>query len=138
MSIQKEIELLEAICHGVDPRDGTLLETPRDPDLDKARLTYLSKLKRLSRRAAEKSGAQSSTPKPLMHGKAWSHEDDDSLRLAWMSEPDIDAAALGIRFGRVTGAIIARLAHVGIFPDRESAREENQARLQRTQGRATN
>lgn len=27
----KELELIEAICRGIDPRDGSILDTRRDP-----------------------------------------------------------------------------------------------------------
>ena len=33
----KELELIEAICRGIDPSDGSILDTQRDPDLDEVR-----------------------------------------------------------------------------------------------------
>lgn len=125
----KELELLEAICRGVDPRDGTFLETPRDPDLDKVRLNYLAKLRRMVKRFNSSSGVSSSTSRPAMHGKPWTTGDDEALSTAWESDNFATAAFLGERFGRGEGAILARLVHLGLFRDRELAREANSGRV---------
>lgn len=124
----KELELLEAICRGVDPRDGTFLETPRDPDLDKVRLSYLAKLRRIAKRFNSSSAVSAPTLRPAMHGKAWATADDEALKNAWTAEGSATAAALGERFGRGEGAILARLVHLGLFIDREKAHEANAAR----------
>lgn len=123
----RELELLEAICRGVDPRDGTFLETPRDPDLDKVRLNYLAKLRRMAKRFSSTSGAQAAS-RPAMHGKAWASADDEALRSAWTTESSATAAMLGERFGRGEGAILARLVNLGLFEDRERASEANKIR----------
>jgi len=70
----------------------------------------------------------SSKVEAAMHGIAWSRHDDEALKRAWETEQTATAAALGQRFGRSTGAIIARLVHIGLFPDRETARQSDQAR----------
>lgn len=124
----KELELLEAICRGVDPRDGTFLETPRDPDLDKVRLTYLAKLRRMAKRFNSSSDVSATASRPAMHGKAWATADDAALKNAWTAEGSATAAVLGERFGRGEGAILARLVHLGLFEDRERAHEANAAR----------
>ena len=124
----KELELLEAICRGVDPRDGTFLDTPRDPDLDRARLAYLGKLRRFAKRYAAIPAAAEMPVRPLMHGKAWKPEDDEALKKAWDGDSSATAAVLGERFGRGEGAIIARLVRIGLFSDREKAAEANAAR----------
>ena len=123
--MNKELELLEAICRGVDPRDGTFLDTPRDPDLDKARLAYLERLRRMAKRSERKPPAAAHPP---MHGKAWSPEDDSALERAWLADGSTTAEALAARFGRVEGAIIARLVHIGLFSDRDQARAANAER----------
>jgi len=124
----KELELLEAICRGVDPRDGSLLETPRDPDLDKVRLNYLAKLRRISKRFNVSPGAALPPSPPSMHGKPWKTADDEALRTAWESDNSATAAFLGERFGRGEVAILARLVHLGLFSDREQARGANRGR----------
>lgn len=124
----KELELLEAICRGVDPRDGTFLETPRDPNLDKIRLNYLAKLRRISKRFNVPPDAALPTSPPAMHGKPWATADDEALRTTWESDNSATAALLGARFGRGEGAILARLVHLGLFSDREQAREANGGR----------
>ncbi len=63
-----------------------------------------------------------------MHGSAWAKEDDQALHLAWESDATPTASALGERFGRSKGAIIARLVHIGLFADRDAARLADQAR----------
>jgi len=57
----RELDLLEAICRGVDPCDGTTLNTPRNPILDRARLTYLAKLRSAVRRANKHKTSQEAT-----------------------------------------------------------------------------
>lgn len=130
----RELELLEAICRGVDPRDGTFLDTPRDPDLDRARLAYLGKLRRFAKRCAAIPAAADAPGRPLMHGKAWTSEDDAALKKAWEVDGSATAALLGERFGRGEGAIIARLVHLGLFSDREKAAEANAARATHSEG----
>ena len=45
-----ELELIEFIYQGVDPRTGELLNTPRDPVLDKHRAAYLQTLRKFTRK----------------------------------------------------------------------------------------
>lgn len=126
----KELELLEAICRGVDPRDGTFLDTPRDPDLDRVRLSYLSKLRRMHKRFGATGDTHGAVQaKPQMHGKVWTDSDDSALACAWTSDPTVTVETLAGRFGRGEGAIIARLVHVGLCSDRDQAREANNTRI---------
>lgn len=124
----KELELLETICRGVDPRDCTYLDTPRNPDLDKARLAYLAKLRRFAKHCAAAPEVAVTTGRPPMHGKAWTAENDKALQSAWGADDATTAAVLGERFGRGEGAILARLVHLGLFSDRDQARKANARR----------
>lgn len=63
-----------------------------------------------------------------MHGSAWSNTDDQALQRAWESAEMPSAATLADRFGRSKGAIIARLVHVGLYADRDAARQADQER----------
>lgn len=132
----RELELLEAICRGIDPRDGSILDTPRDPDLDKARLSYLEKLKRMKRRVSvvAKARPEMDASKPPMHGKAWSASHDAELLAKWRAAEAPTAEEIGQYLGRGTEAILARLAHLGEYEDRESARTASSARAHRAGG----
>ena len=126
----KELELLEAICRGIDPRDGSVLNTQRDPNLDEARLTYLHELRRFAQRSVKQVRATSDDRQKMPnHGKSWSTENDSALKSAWNADPTVTCSELASRFGRGEGAIVARLAHLGVFPDRLSAREANTLRV---------
>ncbi|MFC3624818.1 hypothetical protein ACFOKJ_01475 [Vogesella amnigena] len=115
-----EFELIDAICHGVNPVTGEVLDTPRDPALDRARLHYLDELMRVQ-------GRRMSGARPPMHGKAWGAEDDSRLRALWGEGRDADTIAAEL--GRGMGAIIARLVHIGACQDRDLARQEHDRRL---------
>lgn len=132
----RELELLEAICRGIDPCDGSVLDTPRDPDLDKARLSYLAKLKRMKKRVsvAANPRPKADSCKPPMHGKAWSASHDAALLAKWRAAEAPTAEEIGKDLGRGTEAILARLAHLGEYEDRESARSASAARTHRAGG----
>lgn len=126
----QELDLFEAICKGIDPRDGTVLDTPRDPDLDKARLSYLGKLRRLAKRLRPVDRAPSGTTAGAdtvypNKGKTWSLDDSKILESRWQKGETLDAISRDL--GRTPGALSARLSSVlGI--DRELIRTQNAAR----------
>lgn len=66
-----------------------------------------------------------------MLGKAWPPDDDNALKERWFSPGAPTAAMLGEAFARSQGAIIARLVHLGVYPDRDSARQANALRIDR-------
>ena len=130
----KELDLLSAICKGIDPCDGTILDTPRDPELDKARLSYLEKLKRMEKRLRTTAAVQHShvatKDRPVLAGKSWTKPQDEILVKSWASPARPTAKALAEQLYRSEGAIIARLVHLEQYPDRDSARLENARRTE--------
>jgi hypothetical protein len=129
-----ELELMELIYQGVDPRTGELLNTLRDPELDKRRAAYLQTLRRAARgrKSAKHSGLvasevkpQAHADKPTHHGAPWSEQEEARLRELWAcaSMPTLDQLAQ--EFGRGEAGISSRLVKLGIFADREAARQES-------------
>jgi hypothetical protein len=132
-----ELELMELIYKGVDPRTGELLNTLRDPVLDKRRAVYLQTLRRAARllkppRSAGsvmvQAESQLDADKPANHGAPWSHQEEARLRELWSSAtlPTLDQLAQA--FGRGEAGISSRLVKLGIFPNREAARLESERR----------
>lgn len=122
-----ELEIVEALCRGVDPRTGEMLNTPRDPRIDQIRLRFLNALRRHGRRNGgdqeRKSPQNAEYPN---RGKAWSPEDDRDLEERWNAGSTLDQMVP--MFGRTAGALAARLVYLAIFPDRDEARKANVAR----------
>lgn len=109
-----EIDLIELICRGVDPRTGEVIRTPRDPRLDEARLVYLNLLRDYSasycgNTAAIESRFVIDARKPK--GR-WTEIDDDRLRL--QVEQGASVAQLADQFGRSQGAIWSRVSKLGL------------------------
>lgn len=83
-----ELEIIDALCRGIDPRTGKNLNTPRDPKVDKLRLSFFDALKRL-----DKAVAKSKVPKKSInqkgredidtehpnHGKTWTETEEQKL-----------------------------------------------------------
>jgi len=127
-----ELELIEFIYQGVDPRTGELLNTPRDPVLDKHRAAYLQTLRKFTRKRkpAAFEGAKDPKLAPQNQGARWSIEADDRLRTLWCSDERPTIEELAVTFERSEGGICSRLVKLGIFPDLESARLESKQRTQ--------
>ena len=64
----------------------------------------------------------SASAKPVNHGKAWSVADDAHVLALWKSADAPSASIIATVLGRAEGSIVARLVHLGLFPDREAAR----------------
>jgi hypothetical protein len=136
-----EHELMELIYQGVDPRTGELLNSPRDPMLDKRRAAYLQILRRLARptqvprppkalasQLVDGAADKVATKKPLNQGARWTAADERLLRDVWDSSDAPTLKQVAERFARNEGGISARLVKLGIFPDREAARQESERR----------
>lgn len=134
----KELKLLEAICRGIDPRDDTVLDTPRDPDLDRARLAYLDKLRRFSKKLESGQDELGSSYLLSNQGARWLPEDDDKLKEIWKSNLCATIEELMKIFGRTKGAITSRLLRLGIVQDSDSMKKENEQRKKTTISDATN
>lgn len=122
-----ELELMELIYQGIDPRTGELLNTPREPMLDKRRAAYLQILRRLAKPAKvpRPSKAQTSaeaSAKPANQGARWSEAEDQRLREVWHSTETPTLAQVAAQFERNEGGIAARLVKLGVYEDREAAR----------------
>jgi hypothetical protein len=136
-----EHELMEMIYQGADPRTGELLNSPCDPMLDKRRAAYLQILRRLARTAkvprsskvhvselANSAADEVAIEKPANQGARWTGTDDQLLRNMWHSTEAPTLRQVAERFARNEGGISARLVKVGIFSDREAARQESERR----------
>lgn len=136
-----EHELMELIYQGVDPRTGELLNSPRDPMLDKRRAAYLQILRRLAgsakvSRPLKAHASQSAdgvadkvvTEKPANQGARWTEVDDQLLRDVWHSAEAPTLRQVAKRFERNEGGISARLVKLGIVSEREAARQESERR----------
>jgi hypothetical protein len=132
-----ELELMELIYQGVDPRTGELLNTVRDPVIDKRRAAYLQTLRRAARavKPAKRSGSAMSearTPldadKPTNHGARWSEQEEAHLLERWTSAALPTLEQLAQEFGRGEAGISSRLVKLAIYPDREAARLESDRR----------
>lgn len=120
-----ELDLIEKICRGIDPATGEMLDTPKDPALDKARLAYLAKLRSVARKSMTVT-----TPAVSARNKwkPWLKSDDDALTAAWKASPSLTVEQLAERFGRSGGAIEARLAHLKLYATRDDVRVANKLR----------
>ena len=126
MAALPELEVVQMLCDGIDPRTGELLTTPRNLRADEARLRYLKALQALAKRSpGEHSGA------PSHFGARWLPEDDARLQERWSEPAAPSAEVLSIDFGRTPGSIVARLVHLGVYPDRDAARIANEKRGQK-------
>ncbi len=68
----------------------------------------------------EGSNSDTESPKAPRVGKPWTKDEDDELRFAITQRETL--AAITERHQRSTGAIIARMSHLGIVEDRNAAR----------------
>lgn len=125
--VKQELDVMAIICKGIDPRDGTFFDTPRDPILDKARLNYLSALKKAARRSGISQTISTEEVKEQPNqGQPWVGADDNSLKEMWATGSS--ASVAGRVLGRGEGAIFARLVFLGIFETRSDARRANESR----------
>jgi hypothetical protein len=122
-----ELELMELIYQGLDPRTGKLLNTPREPTLDKRRAAYFQVLRRLAKpakqlRPPKTQTSQEASAKPANQGARWSEAEDQRLREVWYCAEAPTLAQVAALFERNEGGIAARLVKLGIYEDREAAR----------------
>jgi hypothetical protein len=148
-----ELQIVEMLCAGIDPRTGAEIDTPRNPDLDTCRLRYLKLLRQIDRQASraalavptvapsqatapssstEPAVAATAAPRvvsaPSKFGARWTVEEDRRVRERWDAPSRPSAAIIGHEMGRTEGAIIARLVALELYPDREQARIESDRR----------
>lgn len=126
-----ELELVQMLCDGVDPRTGEMLATPRNLRVDEARIRYLKALQALEKER-QPAGAGGTVVSHM--GARWSATDDAILKRQWAETPGPTIEALGVAFGRTPGAIAARLVHLELFPDREAVRVASEARAKLASG----
>ncbi len=127
-----ELEIINALCRGIDPRTGEVLDTPRDPKVDKLRLSLLDSLKRLDRAAKKGSTLKASSNQTANttndseypnRGKAWTEVDELRLRNSFAEGMTLEE--MEPLFGRNSGALGARLVKLGVFHDSNEMAEEN-------------
>lgn len=68
--------------------------------------------------------------RPAEAGKRWESWHDDQLRTLW-SEHQKTCVHIADDMQRTEGAIIARLVHLSIYPDRDTAQEADRARREK-------
>lgn len=124
----KELELLEMISRGIDPRTGEVLDTPRDPVLDRKRLSYLSALRKVCRSTSTATRTLSSHVGNDNRGARWLDADIEHLRSLWFSEPLPTLDQLAEELGRTPVAIAARLVKMGLYPSRTDVSEVSDER----------
>lgn len=123
-----ELEVVEMLCKGIDPRTGEILDTPKNPEVDTARLKFFDRLKRLNRKVAPRIPRASKASQPANtefpnRGRKWGEAETQKLHDLWKTGSTLDQIAP--EFGRTTGALCARLARDKVAEDREAIRAEN-------------
>ncbi len=132
----QELELMELIYKGVDPRTGEVLSTPREPVLDKRRAAYLEALRGVLRRSGLSGHSDFMGPvcpgrvRPVNQGARWLDTDDQRLRECWSSSESSTIEEMADLFGRNAGGITARLVKLGIFPSTDAAKAASRLRKQ--------
>ncbi len=126
------------LCNGINPETGEILNTPRNPKVDQARLNYLQALQDLNRKMIkeEKSPSDKAKVMPSNQGAKWTGELDSHLFSRWNAEDQPTVELLAEYFGRTNESIIARLAKLGVATDREEIRVQNRMRKQQVADRA--
>lgn len=110
-----ELEIVEQLCRGIDPRTGLPLNTPKCPLTDTVRLRLLSRLKKLNKgernKKPEKSERDSdASTSPPNKGKKWLDDDLANVKSQW--ESGLTLEHLSKAFGRSEGAICYALAKI--------------------------
>ena len=126
----QELLIAELLCNGINPETGEILNTPRNPKVDQARLNYLKALQDLNRKMAKEEKASSSDA-PDAHpnqGAKWTGELDTHLLQRWSSDDQPPLGILADYFGRTEGAIAARLVKLRVAADTDEIREQNRTR----------
>lgn len=127
-----ELEIVERLCRGIDPRTGESLNTPHDPRVDKARLSLLGALRTLNKQIGKNHGqaetqkegkTKTVDPDYPNKGKPWNATASMALKKRWDQGETLDDLAKD--FGRTAGAICARLAALDLSMDRETIRKIN-------------
>lgn len=128
----QELSIAELLCNGINPETGEILNTPRNPKVDQARLCYLKALQDLNLRMAkeEKSPSDEAKEMPSNQGAKWTGELNSHLISRWNAEDQPTVEVLAEYFGRTNESIIARLAKLGVATDREEVRVQNRKRKQ--------
>lgn len=115
-----ELEVVEMLCRGVDPRTGEVMNTPRNPGIDELRLKFLKALKALDRKPGDNTNSikrfQPDSEFPNK-GKKWEPDDIIKLKASWDEGLTLDS--MTSHFGRTAGALCAKLADVCESGDRD-------------------
>lgn len=115
-----ELEIVDSLCRGVDPRTGVPLNTPRSPEIDERRLALLRSLQSIERQVVK------TTARPQKHGASWETTEDQALLSAWRA--DATLAKIADLLGRSETSIAARLVKIGECESRELVRTLNASR----------
>lgn len=124
-----ELGIMEKLCSGVNPVTGRPLDTPRDPEIDEARVKYF-RLLGTRVKAIEKAKAKAESGKPKTtggkrsdllnlypsHGRPWTPELTEELKRQWSEGASIDRIAG--EMGRTPGAVAAQIGRVFDIEDR--------------------
>lgn len=131
MSFQ-ELSIAELLCNGINPETGEILNTPRNPKVDQARLNYLKALQDLNRKMGKEDKSSSDDAKeiPSNQGAKWTDELDSHLLSRWNAEDQPTVEVLAEYFGRTNASIVARLVKIGVAADRDEIRDLNRSRKQ--------
>lgn len=89
-------------------------------------LQRLTRWERLCASHLDPKDSDSPSP-PVAAGKKWSVDEEAEMLRLWQTYL-MSADSIAAELERTEGAIIARLVHLDIYPDRESAREEDERR----------
>lgn len=115
-----ELELLELIAKGIDPRTGApFAQTPRHRPLMASRDRYLEDLRRLNRllKLAEKGDPAAVWSTQNRQGRRWTPEEDAAARALWADPRQLTAQAVGRELGRSEAGTLGRLVTLGVAPD---------------------
>lgn len=139
----REIDIIETLCRGINPVTNQLLDTPRDPEIDKARIQYfnaLSKRLKVFEKSIPKSAKSVSSPKTSSeyelrreemrkiypnYGKAWTEGLIQQVATDWESGKTLEGIAKAE--GRTEASIAAVLART-LNTDSFLLSQENQRR----------
>lgn len=120
--------IMEKLCSGVNPVTGKLLDTPRDPEIDEARVKYFRLLgTRVKAIEKAKAKAENTAPKNTggiqsalqisypSHGRPWTPALTEELKRQWSEGATIDRIAG--EMGRTPGAVAAQIGKVLVIED---------------------
>lgn len=107
MDISQAREIIEALANGIDPITGEVFPKNHcfnDPDIIRALFVATEELKKAERSA--------NRDQPENAGKPWNEESDNKLKSMFIAGKS--KKEMCEHFGRTSGAISSRLAHLGL------------------------